>query len=533
MIIKKLNSVCHKHSRVLWGIITVIIIIAFVGFFTPGQFGFGDFGPDGIRVGTAFGKKVTYGELRTLANQLQILSFGRRTDFTERQLFEYYCQLAKAESMGLAVSDKEVAAVLRQVPEFQENGKFSITKYRDLLKRFRVEEADFNAAFRNQILLNKLRLSMVSGITATPGEVQEMYRQMNTGYLVNIAEFPAAKYLASVKVTAAGTKEYFEKNRNRYLLPGSFEALVVEFPNRNYVQEAGKLATSNALEQYYRANSAKFVDKDGKARTYAAAEKDVRSEFVKAASRDLARRAAYKFATDVYEPIQEAAPQQRTALFLASAAKAKVAVIRTGKVNFDANAAGTVKSRQLVIDLASTPAGRLASESSDEQAAYIGFVTARTEPRQAEFFEVSRKVQADYSMTLAKKAAFDAASKAQAALMAEKAIPTRIKAFKTLKGCTFKSVTFKPSDEKLDQNSAVAAMSAMQLATGEVGKPLADGNGAAIVLLEKRIPADMAGFAKEKDQYTFGCRMAKYQQAEQKLMYDIASQCRFELNDRR
>jgi len=532
MIIKKLNSICHKHSRVLWGIITVIIIIAFVGFFTPGQFGFGDFGPDGIRVGTAYGKKVTYGDLRVLANQLQILSFGRRADFTERQLFDYYCQLRKAESMGLAVSDKEVAAVLRQVPEFQDNGKFSMAKYRDLLKRFRVEEAEFNAAFRNQILLNKLRLSVVSGITVTPGEIQEMYRQMNTGYQVSVATFPASKFLAGVKIDAAGTKTFFDRNRDRYLVPGSFEALVVSFPSSACAKEAAKMATTDALEKYYRANSSKFVDKDGKALTYAAAEKNVRSEFVKAASLDLARRAAYKFATDIYEPLHEAAAAQREGLFLAAAAKSKFAVVRTGKVNFDAASAGTLKSRQLVVDLASTPAGRLAPETSDEQGAYIGFVIRRTEPRRAEFAEVSKKVQSDYSMELAKKAALDAASKAQASLMAEKSVPARIKAFKALKNCSFKSITFKPSDEKLDQENAVAAMSALQLAPGAVGKPLADGNGAALVLLEKRIPADMANFAKDKERYVFGCRMAKYQQAEQKLMYDIASQCRFELNDR-
>ena len=39
MIIKNLNSMFHKHSRWLFGGFTIVIIISFMGFLTPGQFG--------------------------------------------------------------------------------------------------------------------------------------------------------------------------------------------------------------------------------------------------------------------------------------------------------------------------------------------------------------------------------------------------------------------------------------------------------------------------------------------------------------
>ena len=44
MIIKKLNSVFHRHSRWLFGLFTIVIIVSFIGFMVPGSF-FG-FGPD-------------------------------------------------------------------------------------------------------------------------------------------------------------------------------------------------------------------------------------------------------------------------------------------------------------------------------------------------------------------------------------------------------------------------------------------------------------------------------------------------------
>ena len=62
MIIKKLNAVFHKHSRILFGAFTLLIIVAFTDFLTPGNTG-GCTNAADSAAGTAFGKKVTYKEL--------------------------------------------------------------------------------------------------------------------------------------------------------------------------------------------------------------------------------------------------------------------------------------------------------------------------------------------------------------------------------------------------------------------------------------------------------------------------------------
>ena len=51
MVITKMNNVLVKHSRILFGLFTGIIIISFVWFFTPGASGNILFGPlIGIRL---------------------------------------------------------------------------------------------------------------------------------------------------------------------------------------------------------------------------------------------------------------------------------------------------------------------------------------------------------------------------------------------------------------------------------------------------------------------------------------------------
>lgn len=75
MIIKKLNTMFHKHSRWLFGGFTIVIIISFMGFLTPGQFGCDGFGSgSGMTVGTAFGEKVTLGDLEQIRRENDVLA---------------------------------------------------------------------------------------------------------------------------------------------------------------------------------------------------------------------------------------------------------------------------------------------------------------------------------------------------------------------------------------------------------------------------------------------------------------------------
>ena len=111
MVIKKLNSVFHRHSRWLFGAFTIIIIVSFLGFLTPGTFGFGDMNnPESIPMGTAYGKTVTLGELRNISRNISIFSevfngMPISRDLPNESVFMYACLDRKAKAMGLTVSD--------------------------------------------------------------------------------------------------------------------------------------------------------------------------------------------------------------------------------------------------------------------------------------------------------------------------------------------------------------------------------------------------------------------------------------------
>ena len=65
MVIRSINNFFGKNSRWIFGIFTVVIIVSFMGFLTPGTFGGCGMG-QGNEVGSAFGKKVTYADLNEM-----------------------------------------------------------------------------------------------------------------------------------------------------------------------------------------------------------------------------------------------------------------------------------------------------------------------------------------------------------------------------------------------------------------------------------------------------------------------------------
>ena len=77
MVISKMNNVLVKHSRILFGLFTAVIIISFVWFFTPGAsgnilFGTNPMSPNAV-VGSVFEKDITRGELMDMVRDYTLL----------------------------------------------------------------------------------------------------------------------------------------------------------------------------------------------------------------------------------------------------------------------------------------------------------------------------------------------------------------------------------------------------------------------------------------------------------------------------
>ena len=535
MIIEKLNSVFRRHSRWLFGAFTIIIIVSFLGFLTPGTFGFGGMGnPESISMGTAYGREVTYGELRNISRNIAVFSevfngMSLSRDIPNETVFVYACMLRKADSLGLAVSDKEVAALIRRTPAFIKDGRFDRSTYDKVLQNIRrsgITEQELHDACRQQIMLDKLQRELTSGITATEGEAKELYRKLNTTYSVRIVEFPAADP-AKLKASAKEIKTYFTAHRAAYIIPGRVDALVIAWDARSFRGEAAKLATDKALKALFDRDPKAFETDKIKAPKFEAVKSAVKTRFIESASLELAQKAAYDFAATAYEQLGEQPAQNKEKLFRALADKSKLVVIEAGSADFGAPAIGKIKSASLVNQLAALVGdNRVTDPVVEGRSVYIGFARSRVQPRQAEFKEVSAKVTAD---CLAEKAVSDAMKKAVSAFaeLSRTKPQDALKVLAKYKGCRFSKFDFSLMTKRPPENRLDAALAVVNVKPGAFTSPVQGKQGAVIAQLTGRTAPDMKAFDKQKDMYVMMCRNQKMSLAMQSLQEEFAANCRF------
>lgn len=250
MIIKNLNTVFHKHSKVLFGALTLIIIVSFIGFLTPGQFGCNS-SSGNQTIGEVYGKKVSGDDLREFARVYSILSHGD-SDNAE-VLFYQYCLSVRADQLGIHVSDEEVAKYmnyqfstgmkkLRQMmaqpdvqkmlvqlpPQLQEqilmsmeeqafaDSKYDPEMYKTFvadMKKRGISEDDIAESIRLQVKLKKLKEYVASQVVVTPREVEAFWRDRNTKLHFLVAAVAVDKLPAP---KAEELKAYYDKNKNNY-----------------------------------------------------------------------------------------------------------------------------------------------------------------------------------------------------------------------------------------------------------------------------------------------------------------------------
>ena len=539
MIIKKLNSVFHRHSRWLFGLFTIIIIVSFIGFMVPGSFfGFGPETGSGTKVGTAFGKKVTYEDLRSIHRSLEVcnqIGFPVGEARIEQQFF-FFCILEKAKSMGIAVSDKEIAESLKQHPMLQSNGKFDINKYNNLvanLGKIGITKEEIAESLRMILVINKLQNQLNGAVIATPGEAKELFRQFNTSFEVRVAEFQPGKPGKLVKPNARKVAElpaaeqsavtaFFNANKKNYNIPGWLDVMVVEFKNSIFTAQAAKKATAEELLKFYNANKNLFAGKDGKTQPFNAVRAKVRDEFVKLESAELALRAAEDFAVDAADAVAAADKKaDKVKAFRQAADKLKLTVMENPKVPFTATSIGSIHSADLVKALEQVAGNPVTKVVATSDSACVGFLRSRTATRPAALDEVLARVRNDKASDDLYKAARKTAENTYVAIRKLPAAQQE-RAFNSLRGVKYTTLKFTLAEPAADPKFQQAMMTALNMKPGTIAAPLS--NLQMVRLVSRKAP-DYKNYKGKESQYMMILRMQKAQELQGAFMEELSAQC--------
>ena len=512
MLIRHLNLAFRKHGRWLFGIFTIVIIVSFIGFMVPGQFGIGGWrDPMAQAVGTAFGKPVSYEEaFNTLQGILLVneLLYNRPMGHVQREAeqgFLLTAQLRAAKARGIAASDKEMAELIRRMAAFQKDGRFDPKLYKEEVEKLRrrgIGSQDLADALANMIVLEKLQQEEMAAVVVTPGEARAFYDFFHTAFQLRIASFRAADYAAKVDASEAAVKAYFEQNAGHYEIPAKLTALIVEFPYDDPEALAeGQKITETELKDFFEKNQQAFADAEGKVPELAAVREKVRAELAALKTRNAVNRKAQLFAREADDLVNDAREPQSA--FAKLVAERKAACIKTPVFSADALKIGDLEEPELVkqIDLA-VATSPVTNPVFGRRAAYVGYLLTREEKRPAKLEEVADKVKADL---IAGKSAEMAADAARAARDRVQALAPDKRAADP---CWNGKGTFKLADYMFRLQAAgdqselpppALAQLATTLADGDITDLAATSEDAAFALVVGRTADDAAEYEKDPE----------------------------------
>ncbi|QHI68757.1 SurA N-terminal domain-containing protein [Tichowtungia aerotolerans] len=257
MMISKFHKMIQ--SKVVWYIVLGVIVISFVGFFTP-TMGSRDEARKARSMATLFGKDVTQEEYRSALQNTHvwyILSSGRMpgtdqetANAMRQQAWTRLAMLRKAADEKLIVSDLEVINQIQQMPLFRgQNGAFDKSAYQGILSQIGISPNLVENVVREQVAISKLMFSPVQAALIAPDELERAYHMYTDRLVFEYAVLPREQVAKDVSVTREEAEAFFNENKEMFRMPAKVRVSYVEYPVADFVAQA-EVPEGAALQVY-------------------------------------------------------------------------------------------------------------------------------------------------------------------------------------------------------------------------------------------------------------------------------------------
>jgi peptidyl-prolyl cis-trans isomerase D len=144
----------------------------------------------------------------------------------------------QANKDGYLVSDAEVYKLIREVPAFQEDGKFSQQRYEMVLRQNGENPAAYPEKAKRELSYSLLVAGMSQSGFVTKNELDRLTSLDSQKRDVHIATIPAARYLDGITITDADVKKYYDSHAARFTLPETVELEYITLKRDDFLSQA-------------------------------------------------------------------------------------------------------------------------------------------------------------------------------------------------------------------------------------------------------------------------------------------------------
>src|SRR5574340_1788091 len=155
----------------------------------------------------------------------------------------------RAKSVGLAVSDEQMAQVIQSIEAFQDNGKFDKKRYEAALANQSMSPLMFEARLRGELLGQQMRNAYMQNGFASNSVADNVIRLYEQQRMVSTSPISFQPFMAQAKVDEAALKKYYEQNQKEFQVREQAKVEYVKFSVDNLLAKA-EVKTEDARKYY-------------------------------------------------------------------------------------------------------------------------------------------------------------------------------------------------------------------------------------------------------------------------------------------
>lgn len=159
----------------------------------------------------------------------------------------------QAENLKIRITPVEVTYAISQIPSFQENGKFSLTKYQYILRELGISPEFFEKLIKSDLIYQRLKFLLTAPIMVSESEIKEYLKYNKQTLEILEIDLPIKTCIQKVAFTEKDLENYYLTHRDLYKENEKIKLAYLLIP-----YEAKAKVTEDEIKKYYEENIEKF-----------------------------------------------------------------------------------------------------------------------------------------------------------------------------------------------------------------------------------------------------------------------------------
>jgi peptidyl-prolyl cis-trans isomerase D len=166
----------------------------------------------------------------------------------------------RARELGYSVTDAELLRKLSEEPAFQESGKFSVARYKDILQRNNLIESQYEADVKNDMLAEQIQNTVLETSFIAPYELERRFALEKQQRELDYVLVAANSFNDQVEVTDQLVQKYYDSHKSEFEIPETVDLEYLELTRA--AAQANVSVTEAALKDYYEQVKDRFTSSE-------------------------------------------------------------------------------------------------------------------------------------------------------------------------------------------------------------------------------------------------------------------------------